>query len=250
MTEKPWFLSRPIAHRGLHKGVEVPENSLASFEAACIAGYPIELDIHFHESSKEIIVFHDVDLVRLAQDPRQIQKLTLTDLLKVKLYETDQKVPTLKDVLELVNGRVPLLIETKQLKSDGVFETALVEMMDQYQTQTGGEWAIQSFHHGALYYIQRHYPHVVKGMLSGSMDDAEIPGWQKLGVKSMLLLPAIKPQFISYEASELKRRDRPLPWRQALGMPIIGWTIRNIKDYKSAIEVCDNVIFENFSPEL
>jgi len=249
LSQRPWFLEKPIAHRGLHHGVEIPENSLAAFEAACEAGYPIELDCHLHERSGEIIVFHDQDLTRLAQDPRDIQKMSLSDLLKVRLYETDQKIPTLKQVLELVNGRVPLLIETKQFKSNGSFEKKLIEMMDEYESHCGGEWAIQSFHHGALCYIQRHYPHVVKGMLSGSMDDAEIPGWQKASVRSLVLLPLIKPQFLSYEVAHLKRRETKLPWQKILGVPVIGWTIRNKKDYKSAIAVCDNVIFENFSPE-
>lgn len=247
--EKPWFLARPIAHRGLHHGIKTPENSLASFEAACVAGYPIELDCHFHETSGELIVFHDVDLLRLAQDPRTIQAITISQLLKTKLYETEHLIPNLDQVLEVVNGRVPLLIETKQLHSDGHFEQALVAKMDDYQKRTGGEWAIQSFHHGALYYIQRHFPHVAKAMLSGSMESAEIPVWQRVSVRSLALLPLVRPQFISFEAAELIRIKKGLPWQRALGTPVVGWTIRSKKELKSVSELCDNIIFENFAPE-
>ena len=248
-VNKPWFLANPIAHRGLHKGTEIPENSLASFEAACQAGFPIELDCHYHEKSGEIVVFHDVDLLRLAQDPRTIQELTLSELLKIRLYETDHLLPSLAQALELVAGRVPLLIETKQLKSDGVFEKALIKQMDEYVERTGGQWAIQSFHHGALYYIERHFPHVAKGMLAGSMNEAEIPAWQRVSVKSLALLPLVKPQFIAFEAAELVRTKKTLPWARALGTPVIGWTIRNKKEYKAVKGLCDNVIFENFLPE-
>ncbi|MBH47346.1 MAG: hypothetical protein CME71_04155 [Halobacteriovorax sp.] len=246
---KPWFLAKPIAHRGLHKGIEIPENSLAAFDAACKAGFPIELDCHYHEKSGEIIVFHDVDLLRLAQDPRTVQELNLNDLLKVRLYESDHLIPSLEQVLELVAGRVPLLIETKQIKSDGAFEKALVAQMDRYVEATGGEWAIQSFHHGALYYIERHFPHVAKGMLAGSMNEAEIPAWQRVSVKSLALLPLVRPQFIAFEAAELVRTKKVLPWARAFGTPVIGWTIRNKKEYKSVKGLCDNVIFENFLPE-
>lgn len=242
---KPWFLARPIAHRGLHAGTKIPENSLAAFEAACQAGYPIELDCHYHVASGEIVVFHDDDLLRLVQDPRKLQEVTLPELLKQRLYESDQFICSLDQVLEVVAGRVPILIETKQLQSTGQFEQALIEKMDRYQ----GEWALQSFHHGALYWVQRHHPHVVKGMLTGSMEGVQIPAWQRVGVRQLALLPVIRPQFVACEADYLKRTNFQVPWRNLLGIPLIAWTIRSLKEYKSVRSHCDNVIFENFSAE-
>lgn len=243
--KKPWFLETPIAHRGLHSGTKIPENSLAAFEAACEKGYPIELDCHYHEMSGEIVVFHDDDLLRLAQDPRSLQELTLAELKRVRLYESDQLLPTLDEVLELVAGRVPLLIETKQRKSNGKFEELLVSKMERYQ----GEWGIQSFHHGALYWFEKNHPHVVKGMLSGSMEGSGIAAWQRMGVRNLLLLPLVKPQFVAYEASELIRLKRPLAWQKTLGIPVIAWTLRSLKEFKAVKGHCDNVIFENFTPE-
>lgn len=242
---RPWFLSRPIAHRGLHHGTEVPENSLAAFEAACEAGYPIELDCHYHATSGKIVVFHDEDLTRMVGDPRNLQEVELTELINLRLYESEQKIPTLAEVLNLVNGRVPLLIETKLEHSDGKFEEALMAHMQNYT----GEWAIQSFHHFSLYWFERHHPHVVKGMLAGSMEGAQIPSWKRIGVKALAMLPLIKPQFVAYEARELVRRGKGLPWQRALGVPVIAWTLRSYKEYKAVRELCDNVIFENFTPE-
>lgn len=242
---RPWFLSKPIAHRGLHHGTKTPENSLAAFEAACLAGYPIELDCHYHASSGEIIVFHDDDLTRMVGDNRKLKEVALDELLQLKLYDTDQGIPTLAAVLELVNGRVPILIETKLTESDGKFEVALMDKMQSYH----GDWAIQSFHHLSLYWFERHHPEVVKGMLAGSMEGAQIPSWKRLGVKALAMLPLIRPQFVAYEASELIRLKKGLPWQRALGVPVIAWTLRSHKEYKSVRELCDNVIFENFTPE-
>lgn len=242
---KPWFLSRPIAHRGLHHGTKVPENSLNSFAAACEAGYPIELDCHYHAASSEIVVFHDEDLLRMVGDNRLLQDVPLAELLKLSLYKTDQLIPTLEQALKVIDGRVPLLIETKLTDSDGKFEAALMAKMRDYH----GEWAIQSFHHPSLYWFERHHPEVVKGMLAGSMEGAQIPSWKRLGVKSLAMLPLVKPQFVAYEASELIRLKKGLAWQRALGVPVIAWTLRSLKEYKSVRGLCDNVIFENFTPE-
>lgn len=242
---KPWFLTTPIAHRGFHHGTKVPENSLAAFEEACQKGYAIEIDCHYHVLSGEIIVFHDDDLIRMACDARSLQELSLHELKQTKLYETDQCIPTLDEVLELVAGRVPLLIETKQHHSNGQFEAALMAKMESYQ----GEWAVQSFHHGALYWFEKNYPHVVKGMLSGSMEGVDISTWKKLGVNSMAMLPLVRPQFIAYEAQELVRLKKGLTWQKVLGTPVIAWTVRSLKEYKAVKGLCDNIIFENFIPE-
>jgi glycerophosphoryl diester phosphodiesterase len=250
MNQRPWFITLPIAHRGLHSGREVPENSLSAFAAACEAGFAIELDCHYHQMSGEIIVFHDDDLVRLAQDSRAIQDVPLHELLQVSLYEGEQTIITLDQVLELVQGEVPLLVELKLTKSSGMFEKTLVEKMDAYHQRYGGEWALQSFHHGALYWIQRRYPHVIKGLLSGSMQGTQIPGWQRLSIRKMALLPMIRPQFIAYEARALILARKDLFWRRTLGIPILAWTVRSKKEYKSLAGRCDNIIFENFIPEL
>ncbi len=222
---------------------------MGAFEAACAAGFPIELDVHFHQASGEIVVFHDEDLLRLVQDPRRLQEVALADLLSMCLYEGQERICTLDQALEVVGGRVPLLIETKQLVSDGQFEQTLVKKMDAYQNRTGGEWAVQSFHHGALYWLERHFPHVVKGMLSGSMEGVKIPAWQRVGVRQLALLPVIKPQFVAYEADYLRRMKYDLPWRKVLGTPLIAWTVRSNKEYKLVRSLCDNIIFENFLPE-
>ena len=99
------------AHRGLHND-EIPENSLAAFEAACEAGHGIELDIQLSKDG-EVMVFHDYTLIRMTGKEGKVCDYTAAELKSTSLKGTDQTIPTFAEVLDLVNGRVPILVELK-----------------------------------------------------------------------------------------------------------------------------------------
>ena len=109
--EASWIIEIPIAHRGLDNG-SIPENSMAAFRNAIEKGYTIELDVQFTKD-KELIVFHDDDLSRLTNDNRKVKDVNYQELKNLKLENTDEKIPTLKEVVEMVDNQVPLIIEIK-----------------------------------------------------------------------------------------------------------------------------------------
>ncbi|MDD3958544.1 MAG: glycerophosphodiester phosphodiesterase family protein, partial [Candidatus Izemoplasmatales bacterium] len=113
MKNIEWIKTTPIAHRGLHsEDKTTPENSLAAFEAAMNQGYPIELDINILKDDT-VIVFHDKDLKRMTGDARMLKDVDYADIQNLKLLKTREKITTLDDVLALVGGKDPLLIELK-----------------------------------------------------------------------------------------------------------------------------------------
>ena len=118
------------AHRGLHKD-GVPENSLAAFSLACEKGFAMELDVHLSKD-KEVMVFHDGSLKRMTGCDKGIHELTYAELSELRLAGTDEKIPTLREVLELVGGKVPLLIELKGESTDTSLCPEVAKLLREY----------------------------------------------------------------------------------------------------------------------
>ena len=107
------FLHHLFAHRGLFaKDQSIPENSMAAFSNAVAHGYGIELDIQLTKD-KQLVVFHDHTLTRMCGIDLPVCEMTYEELRKYTLLDTDERIPLFKDVLDLVNGKVPLLVEIK-----------------------------------------------------------------------------------------------------------------------------------------
>ena len=111
MLVPDWLRTTPVAHRGLHDANrQVPENSLAAFLLAIEHGFAIECDIRLSRDGVPM-VFHDATLERLCQRKEALRDLTAEQLTLAPLAGTAETIPTLGDMLRLVNGQVPLLIE-------------------------------------------------------------------------------------------------------------------------------------------
>ncbi|MDC3090712.1 glycerophosphodiester phosphodiesterase family protein, partial [Paracoccaceae bacterium] len=116
MKKKYSFLTkRPFAHRGYHSRLlnyqTVPENSLDAFKQAIEKNYSIETDIHFTKDYK-IIVFHDFYLGRLTTKTGFVFNKSLDYIREAKL-SNNQTIPTIEEALNLIDGRVPVLLEIK-----------------------------------------------------------------------------------------------------------------------------------------
>jgi len=236
-----WLLDRPIAHRGLHDSANnVVENSLAAFEAACRAGYPIELDVRLL-SDQTVVVFHDADLDRLTNVAGPLQPYTATSLRKIKL-NSDGMIPTLAETLDLVDGRVGVLVE---IKSDlgaapGAIETAVAAKLECYT----GDVAVQSFNPATIEWFKENAPRFPRGQLAGPRSDASHSEEPKQECLGMLELP--DPHFIGYDSRDLPN-PRVSELREA-GMPVLAWTVRSFEQERDARQYSDNVIFEGYRP--
>jgi glycerophosphoryl diester phosphodiesterase len=228
-----------IAHRGLYsKNEQIPENSLGAFSRAIQRDLAIEFDVHITSDGK-LVVFHDNNLKRITGIDKIIEDCTLDFLKELKLQNTTFEIPTLQEVLSLIDGKVPLLIEIKNERKVGLLEEKLSKTLKGYK----GKYIIESFNPLSLLWFRKNIPNVSIGQLSSKNIDGIKSKFEKFVLENMLLNTFVKPDFIAYDieyittklAKKCKRKNRFL----------LGWTIRNIESLNKAKELCDGIIFEN-----
>ena len=149
MKDLDFLINKKIAHRGLHSK-EIPENSLLAFKKAIKEQMPIELDVHLTKDG-EVVVIHDDNTVRMTGINKKVKNLKKDDLNNIYLLKTKEHIPLFKDVLSLVNGKVPLIIELKYDCKVGLLEDKIIELLKNYK----GAYAIQSFRNKSIFYLKR-----------------------------------------------------------------------------------------------
>jgi glycerophosphoryl diester phosphodiesterase len=236
-----WLTTRPIAHRGLHDAAR-PENTLAAFEAALAAGYPIELDVHVL-SDGEVIVFHDDDLSRAVGVARSLLHETRSSIRAHRVFGTSHGIPSLRDVLTLVDGKVPLLIEIKAHRHVEGYEQSVFRSLVGYV----GAFALQSFNPWTLRWFRTHAPHVVCGQLGGPLRDDGLSAFERFASQRLLTLGVSRAQFLNYDLRAL-----PDAWlsavQHATGLPVLCWTVRDEADRQKAEALKLNYVFDNVRP--
>ncbi len=235
-----WLSKYSYAHRGMH-GDGIPENSLASFERAAQRGYAIELDVRL-SSDGEIVVFHDATLSRMAGIDKNVSDMSAAELGRVCLGGTEHTIPTLRKALELVDGRVPLLIETKNEGSAGELEEKLYELTKGYK----GEYAVQSFSPFSIGWFKKNAPEVPRGQLSSAFEEGamHIAKIKRVMLKKLMTNFLCRPNFISYDANCI---DQPVVQRlKREGITLLAWTVRSHGQQEGLSGLADAVIFENY----
>ena len=239
-TAPAWLVNRGVAHRGLHDGVR-PENSLAAFEAAARAGYPIELDVH-QTKDGGVVVFHDEDLERMTCHPGKVAEHTLDQLTALRLGSTSETISTLDHVLELVGDRVPVVVEIKAVEPIGRLEQAVLDVLARHP----GRYAVQSFHPWSLVWMRRHAPDLPRGMLAGDTSELDLRLHEKVILRHLALAPLVRPHYVGYEIGSLPHWAPSMLRRR--GIPLLAWTITDENQLAHARVLADNVIFENVRP--
>lgn len=228
-----------IAHRGDHnKQKHIIENTLEAFEKAIEKGYLIELDIR-RLKDNTIVVFHDDNLKRLAGIDKKVSELTFDEIKQVNLLDTNSKIPTLEEVLNMVDGRVPILIEIKSNFKVGVLEKDLSRLLKKYK----GKFAIQSFNPLSLRWFKINNPKILRGQLSYGYNKLKNKPIQRFVMKNMLLNFLSSPDFISYKVADISK-EKVLKIKKK--MPILGWTVDNKEDYEKYKSTYTNLICEKF----
>ncbi len=239
-----WLLKKPIAHRGLHTDT-LPENSLGAFRNAIEHGFPIELDVHLTDDNV-VVVFHDDTLGRMTGKDGYIGKISSDSLQSYKLLNaegkpTEYSIPTFEEVLSLIDGQVPLLIEIKNEGAVGNLEKKTAAILSGYK----GLFAVQSFNPYSIKYFKDHMPDVPRGILSCLFTKEIIKNSLKRHIlKTMKLNKMAKPDFISYYADHLPNR-----YVSRAQLPVLAWTIRSNEMAYKVKGNANNIIFEKFIPE-
>ena len=241
-SKKAPFLGRNFAHRGLHsEDQSVPENSLEAFARAAEAGYGMELDVQLSKDG-QVVVFHDDTLDRACGVAARVDELDYAELQKLSLFGTEHRIPLFTDVLALVNGRTPLIVELK----NGYRNNELCEKTWDLLRKYPGAYYIESFNPLIVAWFRFHAPTVLRGQLS-QLPEEYIRGGRKIAealvLGNTLLNVAGRPQFIAYRIG-----PKPLAVRfvEALGAMPFGWTSHS-RDSEAGR---DAVIFEYYTPDV
>lgn len=234
-----FLLDNYIVHRGLHNK-ENPENTLGAFERAVEKGYVIELDVQLLKDGT-VVVVHDNKLSRLCGEDRYVSNLTFDEIKNFRVLSSNFSIPSLKEVLELVNGKVPLLIEIKNPLKIGDLEKKTWELLKDYN----GEYAVQSFNPYSLAWFKDNAPNVLRGQLSSFFKGENLSLIKKSFLKKLKLNKVSCPNFISYNAENL-----PNKYVTKCDLPVLAWTVRSQEQYLNVVKYCDNIIFENFEPKI
>lgn len=275
-------LARRMALRAGYGSIDepgplAPENSLAAFAAAAEAGYGIELDVQLTLDNK-VVVAHDPDLLRVAGDPRNIRDLTYDELVRIPLFPTAapgaevspllpgatenpplvttpsqaptgyyQHVPLLEDVLRVVDGRVPIIVEFKfenyrtwDDRDEELMQTA-ADLLDAYQ----GLYVVESFNPAAMNWYKREHPDVCRGQLA---EDTAFTANPMLWMGGKLMFNEIsRPDFVAYD---FKSGDGAmLRFVRRMGAMAVAWTVRTSDELAGAQPYFDRFIFEAFVPK-
>ncbi len=241
-TEKTIIFSDWLyAHRGLHdNNIKVPENSLAAFSLAVQSGYGMELDVQL-TSDGEVVVFHDENLKRMCNLDKKIGEMTKEEIKGLRLLGTEEGIPTLREVLKLVNAAVPLIVEIKPYnKIDKVCEAVEAVLAD-YK----GLYCVESFSPYIVRWYKKNKPDTVRGQLACSFS----MGIKFLPLEILLTNVLTRPDFIAYKHSEGKNLSLQV-CRNLFGCQAVAWTISSQNDLVIAEKYFDVFIFENFCPDV
>lgn len=232
------------AHRGLHNE-GIPENSIAGFAAAQNAGYGIELDIHLMKDGN-LAVIHDASLKRTAGVDVCIEDLTSADLNNYRLEGTEEKIPLFSEVLSLINGEVPLIVELKSVDNNyAALCEAACKLLEDYK----GLYCIESFDPRCIVWLRKNKNGIMRGQLAYNLFhvDVKIPAVMKFFLRHHILNISSRPDFIAYGFA-----DRKIPGnflcRKFWGMQGVAWTIRSQEDFEIACGEGWIPVFENFKP--
>lgn len=242
------FTERLIAHRGLFdRELSIPENTMIAFERAVSYGFGIELDVRLTKDC-EMVVFHDATLKRMCGVNKAVSELTYQELCRYPLDHTGQRIPRLEDVLKLVSGKVPLIIEIKAEKNGSLAAQLLCEKLR--DSQYRGAYCVESFYPFALQWLRVHEPDVIRGQL---VTDVKSDGKRRgilaaIFLNGLLLNVCSRPDFIAYNykfAFDIKYRIM----RALFRFTSAGWTIRSEQELKAVREVFQIIIFDHFIPD-
>ena len=223
------LFAKPFAHRGLH-GAGVVENSRAAFRAAIGAGHGIELDVQA-TADGEAIVFHDYELSRLTTGEGRLAAMSAATLNSIPLRGESDGLPTLKEILELIDGRAPLLIE---VKSPGRRVAALSGAVRRALVGYEGPVAVMSFNPSVPRWFAEHSPDVLRGLVVTEEGRPE-----RGRLKRRLSLLWSKADFLAYDI-----RDLPSAFATASSLPVATWTVRSEAQRATAAAYADQIIYE------
>ena len=244
-----WLVAKPIAHRGLHDlAAGVIENSPSAATAAIAGGFGIECDVQL-TADGEAVVFHDFVLDRLTGETGAVVARKAAELGAITLKGSNDRILTLSAFLDLIGGRVPLVIEIKsRFDGDPALTRRTVEVVAGYK---GHPIVIKSFDPAIVTALRELAPEIPRGIVAMNAYDYgdydSLSPERKHALANLLHFTESRPDFISWKVTDL---DSAAPYlcRNALGLPLMSWTVRTPEERQRAAAMADQMVFEGFRP--
>ncbi|MFJ5368910.1 glycerophosphodiester phosphodiesterase family protein [Bosea sp. CER48] len=244
-----WLIARPIAHRGLHElAAGVIENSASAAEAAIAGGFGIECDVQL-TADGDAVVFHDFVLDRLTGESGAVVERKADALSRIVLKGSSDRIPTLSGFLDLIGGRVPLVIEIKS-RFDGnlALTRRTAEVLAGYKSHP---IVIKSFDPDIVTALREIAPEIPRGIVAMNAYDYgdydSLSPVRKHALANLLHFTESQPHFLSWKVVDLESAA-PYLCRNALGMPLMSWTVRTPEERQRAAQFADQMVFEGFRP--
>jgi glycerophosphoryl diester phosphodiesterase len=242
-----WLTARPIAHRGLHDPAQgIVENSASAALAAVAGRYAIEADLQV-SADGEAMVYHDDTLGRVSDGVGALRNMAAAALKGVAFRATADRMMVLGDLLDLVAGRVTLVLELKS-RFDG--DLRLAARTAGVLAGYGGPVAVMSFDPALITEMRRIAPRIVRGIAAGRRCPPLV--WKFLKPAQRLELTFLlhgwksRPAFLAYRVDDLAAIT-PRTARLLFGLPLLAWTVRSAQDRAMAARFADQMIFEGFA---
>ena len=231
------FAKYDYAHRGLHdKEKGVPENSLLAFDMACRGGFGMELD-------GRIVIHHDRNIRRTCGVDRNIDEMTYEELSGYRLLGSQERVPLFSDVLKVVDGRTPLIVEFKSYTRQEELCRKAMALLEGYQ----GLYCVESFDPRIVRWFKKHHPQTIRGQLMCRKPREGMSGAVDFFNRLMVTNAFTRPHFEAYDF-HLRHHPSLRLARRVFGMQEVSWTLRSLEEYQQAKEEGCLCIFEKFLP--
>ncbi|PVB63446.1 glycerophosphodiester phosphodiesterase [Labrenzia sp. 011] len=245
------IFARPIAHRGYHDAENgIIENTPAAVGKAVEKVFAIEVDVQ-ETADCEALVFHDYTLDRLTEGTGKVIEQSSADLRQVHMKTGDDRLWFLQDLFDLVDGRVPLVIEIKSLlrrDAQGAFVRHVIDQVAAYR----GPAAIKTFDPDMLSIARGHNPSVLRGIVADGAEPGPTYGlhgrMDRFILRHILHAPRTRPDFISYGINDLPKAG-PSLLRSVFKLPLMCWTVRTRDQREKAARLADQIVFEGFDPD-
>ena len=237
---KGWY----YAHRGFHNNEsDAPENSAKAMRLAVENGYGIELDVQLTKDGK-VVVFHDATLKRVCGVDAKVNSMTYEELQQLRLLGSDERIPLFSDVLKIIDGKVPLIMEVKMVDA----KTRICELADKELENYKGIYCMESFHPFAVQWYRKNRPDVVRGQLSANFNKEGQKESIREWLVHMLFINVLgRPDFVAYSHKSANNLSRNLT--RMWGATAVAWTIRSQKELDNNRKKFDLFIFEGFRPK-
>lgn len=250
-SELETIFARPVAHRGYHDADKgIIENSPSAVSGAKDRTFGIEVDVQ-ETADGEALVFHDYTLERLAEGTGKVIDWHSKDLTRIQMKTGTDKLWLLQDLFDLVDGKVPLVIEIKSLMrrdAQGDFARHVTDQVARYQ----GPACLKTFDPDLLGHIKDHNSAVLRGIVADGAQPG--PDYARFGrtdrfiLRHILHAPRTRPHFISYGVKDLPKAG-PSLLRSVFNRPLMAWTVRTREQRAIAARHADQIVFEGFDPD-